>query len=198
MPRVRPVHARRFQLRLYRGLMALPAANIQTPRVLRSYQTFGSLDHPRKIWEAARATTASFGKLPTIRAGGERYISAESGFNNPSRVALEELPNAFRHDRVRCLISIGCGQSPSNVLAKPGLGAAWRSLRQHLRGETPELLSALSNMALDPEHVHQRLLTDVLLEQKYFRFNMKQGAELYLIGAWSQRSKEAIERKMHE
>ncbi|CAG7849949.1 SubName: Full=Uncharacterized protein {ECO:0000313/EMBL:CCA67337.1} [Serendipita indica DSM 11827] len=180
------------------GLTALPADNIQTPRILRSYQTFNSLDHPLKIWEAARATTASFGKLPVIRTGGGRFFSAESGFNNPSRLALEELPSAFNHNRLKCLISIGCGEAPSNVLAKPGFQTAQRSILQHFKGETPEVLNALSNMALDTEHVHQRLVTDVILAQKYFRFNMRQSTKLYTLGTWNQQNKKVVEEILNE
>ncbi|KAG6884316.1 hypothetical protein C0992_006517, partial [Termitomyces sp. T32_za158] len=95
-------------------VVALPSAHL-TPRLFRSYTLGANQGYNCTIVEAARATTANpgFFKPVLITEGGiqEAFIGGNLGFNNPSKLVLEEAESVFGHStQVACFVSIGAGQ----------------------------------------------------------------------------------------
>src|SRR4051812_40396684 len=95
--------------------------NANIPVLLRTYRSCQP-DFGCKIWEAARATSATPIFFKRIVIGrGQPFIDGGMGRNNPSRVLLDEAKENFEDRDIGCLISIGTGQAETISIEKPGL-----------------------------------------------------------------------------
>jgi len=93
------------------------------PTIFRSYPVEGILGSKCAIWQAARATTAapSFFKPMTIEKPlpSISYVDGGLGYNNPSKLALQEARRIWGRDKRFCLVSIGTGQQSAKTVVDP-------------------------------------------------------------------------------
>ncbi|KAG6867431.1 hypothetical protein C0993_002819 [Termitomyces sp. T159_Od127] len=128
-------------------VVALPSVHM-TPRIFRSYSLDANQDYNCTIVEAARATTATptLFKPVLIIDGGiqESFIGGNLGYNNPSKLLVEEAELVFGHfAQIACLVSIGAGH----------LGPV--SL-QHFSKK--DILNVVTKVATDSEKVVEELI----------------------------------------
>ncbi|KZT36504.1 FabD/lysophospholipase-like protein [Sistotremastrum suecicum HHB10207 ss-3] len=155
---------------------AIPAADITTPRLFRTYAVGTREPFDCTIWEAARATSADPTLFTRIRIGEdghvEDFIDGGLGFNNPAELILEEAKRLFPDRSLACLLSIGAGKRAAIRLMEPTLlQKAFRRRR---------LPSALKATVNDTEGVAERISkesTKVASSFLYFRFNVQYGLE---------------------
>ncbi|CZR51442.1 uncharacterized protein PAC_01318 [Phialocephala subalpina] len=83
---------------------------------LRSYPTKSKDALKCKIWEAARATSATATFFSPIIIGPVLYGDAQTGWNNPTREAFNEACSIWEGRPVGCLISLGTGEDPIQLL----------------------------------------------------------------------------------
>ena len=123
-----------------------------------------------KIWEAARATSASPGYFESLSIGryGEQFLDGTLGANNPVREVLQaaqELwPEGPITDRIACLISIGTGVQPVRAMSSNIL-----DIQKNLR-----------DIATDTESTAESFFREnrkLFLDNIYFRFNVSRGLE---------------------
>lgn len=181
-----------IDLSILSAVLALPAENIQSIRILRSYQSRKASDSECYIWEALRATTASHKHFPQIVCAHERFMGPDVGYMNPSTVAKDEVYRAFGHYDIQCLISIGNGKTVANHLAGHGTIDKLRSAKQFFTTGNPEQLKVLQRLAQDCEHVHDGMFKDKYMKGKYFRFNLEADQKLWQITEWSQENKNKV------
>jgi hypothetical protein len=178
------------------AVLAIPADNIQSVRVLRTYQSRKATNADCYIWEAIRATTASRQHFPQIVCAGERFMATDAGYMNPASVANDEVWRAFGHHNIARLISIGNGKRPPGMLSGHGWDEKARALWLFLRTGNPDQIDVLWKLAMDCEYVHEDLGHDMSLKGKYFRFNLEAGEGLWKFVKWSQENKELVLQKV--
>jgi patatin-like phospholipase/acyl hydrolase len=103
------------KLIIHRFVCATPALNAQRPTLFRTYDVHKNNNLNRKIWEAARATSAAplFFKRVAIGEVGlqEEYVDGALGCNNPVNQVIEESGLIYGKERtIDCVVSIGTGQ----------------------------------------------------------------------------------------
>ncbi|KAH8824079.1 hypothetical protein DL96DRAFT_1532435 [Flagelloscypha sp. PMI_526] len=80
-------------------------------RVLRNYRTRTSKSPRSTILEAVHATLADGVHLPPVCIQDEQFISASSGFANPSYEIMKELPAVFpKGSELACFVNLGAGR----------------------------------------------------------------------------------------
>src|ERR1700761_7186586 len=98
-------------------------ANI--PEIIRTYRGPGNQCFNCRIWEAARATTAtpkSFDPMIMGHPGMELvYIDGGFGRNNPVNECREEAKDVFPDQPLMCVISLGCGHPSTVHIPKDGV-----------------------------------------------------------------------------
>ena len=150
------------------------SANI--PVLFRSY-----LSHEThsgcKIWEAARATSAAPTFFKHIKIGNKQpFIDGGLGYNNPSKLVLDEAKVVFPSRQIGCLVSVGTGQAEIISIKKSGF------LQQLVPIDVMEALKAIST---DCEGTHeQMLLLFANLPTIYFRLNVEQGMQGIRLSEW--------------
>jgi len=93
--------------------------NANIPELFRTYQSREI--HPDcKIWEAARATSATPTLFKQIEIGGQPFIDGGLGHNNPSRLLLDEAKGLFGSRQIGLLLSIGTGMAKTINIKKSG------------------------------------------------------------------------------
>ncbi|PVH79896.1 FabD/lysophospholipase-like protein [Cadophora sp. DSE1049] len=159
---------------------AVPAHNVSTPRLFRSYQSTMP-SYSAKIWEVARATSAAPTFFKPIRIGEkgmeEVFIDGGVGNNNPVKLAIQEAMDEFPTDsRVACIVSIGTGR-PTPI----GLPNA-SGLRQNL---PLGLIRVLKEIATDCQKVADELSEKYLdCCGLYHRLNVEFGLADIALGEW--------------
>jgi Patatin-like phospholipase len=104
---------------------AMPAENMNTPRLFRTYsvEKYDSFDCA--IWEAARATSAAPTFFKRIFIGtpplDESFIDGGLGCNNPVKQILMEAEDIFPQQHIACIISIRTGHVTTTGLPSPRL-----------------------------------------------------------------------------
>ncbi|KAH8797204.1 hypothetical protein DL96DRAFT_1688769 [Flagelloscypha sp. PMI_526] len=79
-------------------------------RSLRNYRVRSSKSPRCSIREAIYATLADGVHLPPTRVQDEQFVSALSGFANPSYELMKELPAAFpKGSKLACFVNLGAG-----------------------------------------------------------------------------------------
>lgn len=170
---------------------AMPARNMEHPRLFRTYRVRENAGVNCEIWEAARATTAAptFFKRVTIGEEGqfkEEFIDGGVRCNNPADEVLEEAKRVFGDDRMlNCLVSIGTGHPGVIGLSKPD---------GFQRLLPTELINALKQIATDCEKKSKELISRFQnVNGLYFRFNVSHGLEKVSLEEW----KKMAEVKTH-
>jgi len=96
-----------------------------TPVLFRTYLAPENQSPNCKIWEAARATSATpmiFKHIRIIDAGfGLSYIDGGPGYNNPTGKVEEEAELLFPGRTIACIINIGTGLPPVLRIPKANL-----------------------------------------------------------------------------
>ncbi|KAG6879103.1 hypothetical protein C0992_005186, partial [Termitomyces sp. T32_za158] len=121
----------------------------------------------------ARATTANpgFFEPVLITDGGiqEAFIGGNLGFNNPSKLVLEETESVFGHSaQVACLVSIGAGQLGPLSL-------------QH-----SDMLNIVRKIATDTEKAAEELMSQYKhIPDVFFRLNVEQGLQNLALDDWT-------------
>ena len=156
--------------------------NLRMPVRLRSYDSrMNSAMRCCKIWEAARATTASLDRFSPIQIGpmGVSYVDAGLGFSNPAKEAFDEAARIWHLPHIGCIVSIGAGaSSPARIDTRLDSTSLLRSAGLVCLKRAQELLHAIFKSSTDCERTHEELSRDArLLEINYFRFNVEAGFE---------------------
>ncbi|KAG6875598.1 hypothetical protein C0992_003152, partial [Termitomyces sp. T32_za158] len=155
-------------------VVALPSAHM-TPRLFRSYTLGANQGYNCTIVEAARATTANpgFFKPVLITDGGiqEAFIGGNLGFNNPSKLVLEETESVFGYAaQVACLVSLGAGQLGPLSL-------------QH--SDMNDMLDIVRKIATDSEKTAGELMSQYKhIPDVFFRLNVEQGLQNFALDDW--------------
>lgn len=161
---------------------AMPAHNMQRPRIFRSYDVPENQTYNCKIWEAARATSAAptFFKRIYIGEKGmkEEFVDAGLGCNNPVAEVYAEAKAVFGEERkVVCIVNIGTGHPRTIGLRKPDAFERMLPLK---------LISVLQNIATNCEKVSEEFETRFkdAKPKLYFRFNVQQGLQDVSLAEW--------------
>jgi predicted acylesterase/phospholipase RssA len=151
--------------------------NAKIPVLFRTYQSQREVQLDCKIWEAARATSASHTFFRRIEIGrGQPYVDGGLGCNNPSSLLLDEAKDLFGARQIGCLVSIGTGQPEVISIKKPGI---------FQRILPMDILNTLNLMATDCEATHQNMLNHFKdLPNTYFRLNVEQGMQGIEFSEW--------------
>ncbi|KIJ49330.1 hypothetical protein M422DRAFT_246422 [Sphaerobolus stellatus SS14] len=165
---------------------ALPLHNMRHVQRLRTYPVSKNDIPTCKIWEAARATTASPWVFKSIAISGlaeikESLIDSGTRCNNPTELVVDEAEELFGSKcDVRLLLSIGSGHP--QVIRFPESGVFEKILSK-------ELLGLLKQIATDCEHVADRLHHHYInMPQLYFRMNVTHGAGMVNWEEWKKDS----------
>jgi len=149
--------------------------NAKIPTLFRTYRAPTNQTADCRIWEAARATTATpklFKPISIANSGvALRYIDARHGGNNPVSQVLEEAEALFPNRPISCVISIGSGH-PSTIHI-PNLG-----FLQRVGLLSDDILRTVSAMASDCEEKHQETARRFANSPGlYFRLNVREGMQ---------------------
>lgn len=97
-------------------VLATDPTSVATPKLFRSYKTFGQPDADMPIWQVALAVIATPLDLdPVTFQGGPQgtpytcIASSLAGLSNPSWSGLIEARERFLPDSVHTILNIGCG-----------------------------------------------------------------------------------------
>jgi len=157
--------------RFIRFVCAMNAHNMNAniPVLLRTYQS-RELPFDCKIWEAARATSATPGLFKRIQIGRDQpFVDGGLGRNNPSRLLLDEAKGLFGDRHIGCLVSIGTGQADVVSIEKPGVFQRILSM---------DVVGVLKAIATDCEATHETMLGLFgNSPNTYFRLNVEQGMQ---------------------
>ena len=161
---------------------AMHTSNLRMPVRLRSYDSrMDSAIRCCKIWEAARATTASLDRCSPIQIGpmGVSYVDAGLGFSNPAKEAFDEAARIWHLPDIECIVSIGAGaSSPARIDTRLNSTSFLRTAGFLYLPRAQELLRATFKTSTDCERTHEELSRDArLLKVNYFRFNVVAGFE---------------------
>ena len=150
--------------------------NARIPRLFRTYQAPEYQAPNCKIWEAARATSASPTFFKSIVIDGEPYLDGGMGHNNPVLQVLQEAELMFPDRHVACIVSIGAGQAQTLRIPKTG----W------FKGVLPlKVIDAMRNIATDCEESAQVAARRFEHAPRvYFRFNVEQGLQEIGLEQW--------------
>jgi hypothetical protein len=88
------------------------------PTLLRTYRTKSDNPFPGRIWEAARATSAAPTYFSTITIDEVIYGDGGLGYNNPTRLAINEAHDVWPERSIGCLVSLGTGEEDPNQLVE--------------------------------------------------------------------------------
>jgi hypothetical protein len=127
-----------------------------------------------KIWEVARATSATLTFFPSITCGRDQieFIDAGFGYNNPCEVVLAEAEKAIPDREMACVVSIGTGLGRAiGIAANP-----------------QSLLGSLKSMATSSNLIHARLQGQygAQASQKYWRFDEDVAISDIAVDDWKQ------------
>ncbi|KAG8950940.1 hypothetical protein FRC04_007004 [Tulasnella sp. 424] len=153
-------------------VVAIPGCDVHRPaKLFRTYNNRfqrHSADHCQ-IWEAARATSCAPSFFPEIQVDGVYYSDGGLGYNNPTKLMLQEAQSLWGPDqKIGCLLSLGTGSVDSFM--------------KRINGPLDLLgfLGVFKRMALSCDGVHQEMRSNQLVSPFYYRFNptMKENISL--------------------
>lgn len=135
-----------------------------------------------KIWEAARATSATPTLFKQIEIGrSQPFVDGGLGCNNPSRLVLDEAKEIYGDRDLGCLISIGTGQVETISIKKPGI---------FQRIIPTDVINAVKAIATDCEDTHQAMLgLFANSPNTYYRLNVEHGMQGIRPSEWEKLSK---------
>lgn len=124
-----------------------------------------------QLWEALRATSAAPTFFSEIRVNGELHADGAIVANNPTAVALHETKCIYPGVPIELLVSMGNGQSPTNVAdVAAGIETGKKEKEKEKGMGWGDVVGSIVASATSTETVHHALL-DLFPSDKYFRFN---------------------------
>lgn len=126
-----------------------------------------------RIWEAARATSAVLGYFDPAIVGTHqgKYIDGGMGANNPVNHTLQVAKDIWPMGNIACLVSIGPGRPPL------------RSVPTQLQDMT-KYLRIVATDTEETEESFARGNRDMVVTDRYFRFNVDHGMEYFSSDEW--------------
>jgi hypothetical protein len=147
---------------------------------LRTYGTDEACPFDGKIWEAARATSAAPTFFAPVRVAGVKYGDGGTGWNNPTREAINEARVIWPNLDIGCLISIGTGEDlPLQLVEAENLPTTniWQRFLNPVNPATAFMIEvakyckdALTNCKTVHDDILQNQDRDDI-RGRYFRFN---------------------------
>ena len=158
----------------------MPANNMNTPRLFRTYNVGKYESFDCAIWEAARATSAAPTFFKQIIIGipptNEPFVDGGLGCNNPIKQVLDEAELVFPHQHIACVLSIGTGHITTPGLPAPSL------LNNALPLNVVEALKKITTECeITAEEMERRFRS---VANVYFRFNVEQGMQNVTLAQW--------------
>jgi predicted acylesterase/phospholipase RssA len=153
----------------FRFVCACPAADPGGCRLFRTYD-HDSIKDDCEIWEAARATSAApkyFKRAEVMTQVGikEAFIDGGFGWNNPAKKLCDEARARFPSRKIDCIISIGSGTNPGNILPQP----KWWQKRIAVH-----VIPTLIKITTDCRRTHDDMSSTFRdLPNTYFRFDVE-------------------------
>ncbi|KAJ7448125.1 acyl transferase/acyl hydrolase/lysophospholipase [Mycena latifolia] len=153
--------------------------NAGIPQLFRSYDTPQEPALDCKIWEAARATSATPGLFKPIEIGRggvrPKYMGGSVGHNNPTSLVVAEALQMYPSQPVVLVVSVGSGHPNTiQIPRSPSLTA---------------LLKTLKTIATDCERIHEDNAQRFRgTPNTYFRFNVLQGLQGFEDQHWGRSS----------
>ncbi|KAF9474132.1 FabD/lysophospholipase-like protein [Pholiota conissans] len=140
-------------------------------RTYSSHETYTNC----KIWEAARATSATPTLFKSIDLGRQQlYVDAGMGCNNPTQMVLDEAAYLFGRRQIGCLMSVGTGRGQVIAIERPAI----------------DIVDVLREITTDCEDMHQQMLRRFTnLPNTYFRVNVEHGMQGFDISDWERLAK---------
>ncbi|KAG8950942.1 hypothetical protein FRC04_007006 [Tulasnella sp. 424] len=144
-------------------VVAIPGCDVPRPaKLFRTYDNRFQLQSADQceIWEAGRATSCAPSFFPEIKVDGVYYDDGGLGYNNPTKLMLQEAQSLWGPDqRIGCLLSLGTGSV--------------ESFMQRINDPLDFLKfnGIFQRMALNCNAVHQEMLHNQLVSPFYYRFN---------------------------
>lgn len=141
--------------------------HVNKPILFRSYAPPHEVPINCKIWEAARATSATLGffrEISIITAPGvrETFIDGSYGYNNPTALVLQEAKIMFPSEHVACIVSLGAGKLQPISISKL----------------SSQISEAMHSLARDCEHIAEEMSKRFQnASSTYFRFNVEHGMQ---------------------
>ncbi|KAJ7448149.1 hypothetical protein FB451DRAFT_766280 [Mycena latifolia] len=162
--------------------------NAGIPQLFRSYDTPEEPAHDCKIWEAARATSATPGLFKPIEIGQggvrPKYIGGCVGHNNPTALVVAEAQQMYPLQPVVLVVSIGSGHP--NTIQIP------RS------SNLTAISKALKSIATDCERIHEDNARRFRGNPNtYFRFNVLQGLQGFERQHWGRSSEVSAHTRVY-
>ncbi|KAK0130270.1 hypothetical protein ONS96_000793 [Cadophora gregata f. sp. sojae] len=146
-----------------------------------------------KIWEAARATSAAPTFFSPITIRHVTYGDGGTGWNNPTKEALNEAHKIWPGRPIACLVSIGCGiEDPLQLVdgaALPATGMFDRILNYSRPRDAFRLAVAkyCANCLTSCQRTHEEISSNIEkdgLRGKYFRLNVPLGVGKIGLEEW--------------
>lgn len=159
-----------------------------SPALLRTYDSAHGTSPSSNctIWEAGRATCATYPAFKGIQIGQSNFLDEGSGRYSPVAQVLEEaLVHEWPGREVGLLISIGSGKGPeedskketSAIIAASPLGKFVEAKEKH------------NAKVMDCEDIHRELLEGLhrtgVRKENYIRLNVETGIADFGINEWS-------------
>lgn len=159
-----------------------------SPALLRTYNSTHATapSSDITIWEAGRATCATYPAFKSIQIGQSIFLDEGSGRYSPVAQVLEEaLVHEWPGREVGLLVSIGSGKAPeteykketSSMIAASPLGKFIEAKEKHMA------------KVLDCEEIHKELLDGLhrtgVKPENYVRLNVESGITDFGMNEWS-------------
>lgn len=159
-----------------------------SPALLRTYNSAHGTSPSAKcaIWEAGRATCATYPAFKAIQIGQSNFLDEGCGRYSPVAQVLEEaLVHEWPGREVGLLISLGSGKGPeeeskketSAIIAASPLGKFVEAKEKHIA------------KVMDCEDIHQELLEGLhrtgVKKENYVRLNVETGITDFGVNEWS-------------
>ncbi|KAH8145333.1 uncharacterized protein LAJ45_10613 [Morchella importuna] len=179
----RPKICRVFLTAVYKG-----SDDTTSPALLRTYNSTHATapSSDITIWEAGRATCATYPAFKSIQIGQSIFLDEGSGRYSPVAQVLEEaLVHEWPGREVGILVSIGSGKAPeteykketSSMIAASPLGKFIEAKEKHMA------------KVLDCEEIHRELLDGLhrtgVKTENYVRLNVESGITDFGMNEWS-------------
>jgi hypothetical protein len=151
------------------------------PVLMRSYQTKTAHASGAKIWEAARATSATPTFFEPVLIDGRPYSDGGTGWNNPTVEAIAEACKMWPNRPIGCLLSIGTGLEEAIQLGDGSQPSPNTSFKLEVAKYCVECLTSCEKIHHD---VCTKFSDRILVDENYFRLNVPQGISSIGLEEW--------------
>lgn len=162
------------------------------PVRMRSFGTRQADPFPASIWQVARATSAAPTYFLPIEINGVLYGDGGTGWNNPTKEAIDEARSIWPDRHIGILLSLGTGLEDALCLNDTSKQVT-KTIQTLLRKTSPKYsfrlavaeyaVKCLTSCELVHQEVAQR--SDVeILQGNYYRLNVSQGMSGFGLAEW--------------